>query len=292
MPWSALAGSAVVVLALSTLTAIASGRQAMSLAPFWRSRRTGDRRGTRTRRRVRQTRFLASPLVLCRGRALAADDYPPVVAGRGAEFPRDAGAHPAFRNEWWYITGWLATPTGRSTFGIQVTFFRNRPRVAEANPSAFAPRQLLFAHAAIADPRYGRLRHDQRAARAGFGLADAAEDTTAAWIDDWSLKLVGRRYVAAIAARDFRFELRFAPTQAVLLAGRARLFAQRAERRERELLLQPAAPRGVGHGRDRGQGRERQRHGLARSRMVERGTGAPRPAAGTGSASTSTTAAR
>jgi putative ABC transport system permease protein len=30
VPWSALAGSAVVVLALSTLTAIASGRQAMS----------------------------------------------------------------------------------------------------------------------------------------------------------------------------------------------------------------------------------------------------------------------
>jgi len=30
VPWSALAGSAVVVLALSTVTALASGRQAMS----------------------------------------------------------------------------------------------------------------------------------------------------------------------------------------------------------------------------------------------------------------------
>ena len=40
--------------------------------------------------------------------------------------------------------------------------------VAEANPSAFAPRQLVFAHAALADPRRGRLLHDQRAARDGL----------------------------------------------------------------------------------------------------------------------------
>ncbi|HEX3137707.1 MAG TPA: carotenoid 1,2-hydratase, partial [Casimicrobiaceae bacterium] len=155
---------------------------------------------------MRRRRFLASPLVLLAAGALAADDYPRVVTGLAIGFPRDAGAHPAFRSEWWYITGWVRDADA-NRFGIQVTFFRNRPRVAESNPSAFAPRQLLFAHAAIADPRHGRLRHDQRAARAGFELAGAAEDTTAAWIDDWSLKLAGDVYVAAIAARDFRFEL-------------------------------------------------------------------------------------
>ena len=134
-------------------------------------------------------------------------------------FPHDAGSHPEFRSEWWYITGWLQDPGG-NRFGIQLTFFRNRPRVAESNPSAFAPRQLLFAHAAIADPRHGRLRHDQRAAREGFGLAGAALDTTSVWIDDWSLKLVDGRYAASIAARDFDFRLRFAPEQPVLLQGR------------------------------------------------------------------------
>jgi len=168
--------------------------------------------------RVNRRSFLASTFVLVARRALAADDYPPVVAGYAMRFPRDAGAHPEFRSEWWYITGWLQD-AGSERFGIQLTFFRNRPRVAEANPSAFAPRQLIFAHAAIADPRYGRLRHDQRAARAGFGLADAALDTTAVWIDDWSLKLVDGRYVASIAARDFDFQLRFAPVQPVLLQG-------------------------------------------------------------------------
>lgn len=146
------------------------------------------------------------------------DEYPGVVADHAIDFPRDAGAHPAYRSEWWYITGWLQDSAGAS-FGVQVTFFRNRPRVAESNPSAFAPRQLLFAHAAIGDPRHGRLRHDQRAAREGFGLAGAAEDTTAVWIDDWSLKLAGNVYVATVAARDFQFTLRFALTQDTLLQG-------------------------------------------------------------------------
>ncbi|MDQ6923730.1 MAG: carotenoid 1,2-hydratase, partial [Pseudomonadota bacterium] len=95
--------------------------------------------------------FLASPLALLATDGLADEEYPRVVAGRAIRFPRDAGAHTAFRSEWWYITGWVQDATG-NTFGVQVTFFRNRPRVAESNPSAFAPRQLLFAHAAIADP--------------------------------------------------------------------------------------------------------------------------------------------
>ncbi len=102
---------------------------------------------------------------------------------------------------------------------MQVTFFRNRPGVAEANPSAFAPRQLLFAHAALADPRRGRLRHDQRAARAGFGLAGADEASTQVRIDDWSLTHDDRGYAARIAARDFALDLQFAPTQPLLLQG-------------------------------------------------------------------------
>jgi predicted secreted hydrolase len=171
---------------------------------------------------VRRRRFLASPILLLAPLdavdAFAADEYPPVIAGDAVRFPRDAGAHPAFRSEWWYITGWVKDADG-NRFGVQVTFFRNRPRVAESNPSAFAPRQLLFAHAAIADPRVGTLRHDQRAARAGFGLAEAAEATTDVRIDSWSLKLVGDSYIATIAARDFQFELRFAPAQSDLLQG-------------------------------------------------------------------------
>ncbi len=137
-----------------------------------------------------------------------AQEYPPVRPGVALQFPRDHGSHPRFRNEWWYITGWLRT-SGGGEFGVQITFFRNRPRVAEGISSRFAPRQLLFAHAALADPEAGRLLHDQRAARAGFGLAEGAEGRTDVAIGDWSLRQTDGGYVAEIAARDFRYVLRF-----------------------------------------------------------------------------------
>jgi len=169
---------------------------------------------------MKRRAFFATPLLLVAGRAIADADYPRVVPGGVLHFPRDHGSHPEYRTEWWYVTGWVADAAGNH-YGVQVTFFRSRPRVAEANPSAFAARELVFAHAALADPRHGRLRHDQRAARAGFGLAGAEEGTARVWIDDWSLDLVDGGCVAKIAAREFALDLRFASGQQVLLHGEA-----------------------------------------------------------------------
>jgi predicted secreted hydrolase len=137
--------------------------------------------------------------------------YPDVTAGRRLVFPRDHGAHPEFRIEWWYVTGWLDGP-----LGFQITFFRARPEEASDNPSAFNPRQVLFAHAALSDPKRGRLVHDQRAARAGFSLAHAELDRTGVWIDDWRLELHGNRYEAHIVTRDFAFDFHLFAHQLVL----------------------------------------------------------------------------
>lgn len=167
---------------------------------------------------MRRRAFLAAPLALIAPRALADDNYPAVVPGLPFRFPRDYGSHPDFRVEWWYVTGWVDDGAGND-FGVQVTFFRNRPHVAEGSTSAFAPRQLLFAHAALADPRARQLRHDQRAARAGFGLAEASAATTRVFIDDWSLSLADDVYLARVAARGFTFDLAFAPGDAVLPNG-------------------------------------------------------------------------
>jgi predicted secreted hydrolase len=162
--------------------------------------------------------LLALLLLLAGGACAATGDYPQVRPVVALQFPRDAGSHPQFRNEWWYITGWLKTQDG-SRLGMQITFFRNRPRIAEDSASRFAPRQLLFAHAALSDPGSGSLLHDQRAARAGFGLARAEEGRTEVAIEDWSLKAAGNGYEAEIAARDFRYALKFEPTQGPLLQG-------------------------------------------------------------------------
>jgi predicted secreted hydrolase len=153
------------------------------------------------------------------GTALAADpDYPAVVPGRAIELPRDAGSHPAHRIEWWYVTGWLADRE-RRTHGFQVTFFRVRPGVGEDNPSRFAPRQVLFAHAAVADPGIGRLRHAERSAREGFDLAYAREGRMDVRIDDWTLSERDGRLQTVVAGTDFALQLELEITQPVLLQG-------------------------------------------------------------------------
>jgi predicted secreted hydrolase len=174
---------------------------------------------------MRKQLFIAGLLLLIASAgAFAADApvlprYPEVRPGMALRFPADHGAHPEFRTEWWYITGSLDNGTGRA-LGFQVTFFRTRPATDARNPSAFAPKQILFAHAALSDPSLGKLLNDQRAARAGFGLAEAAVGDTDIVLDDWSLKRESDdRFHAKLAGKEFALDLVFTPTQAVLLEG-------------------------------------------------------------------------
>jgi predicted secreted hydrolase len=144
--------------------------------------------------------------------------YAPALPGQPLAFPADHGAHPQYRTEWWYITGWLDTPGGPQ--GFQVTFFRTRPDVDQRNPSAFAARQILFAHVALSDPKVGKLLHGERIARQGFGLAEAAVGDTDIVLDDWSLKRqADGRFHARAGGKDFTLDLVFTPTQPVLPEG-------------------------------------------------------------------------
>ena len=151
----------------------------------------------------------------------------------------DHGAHPDSRIEWWYVTGTVLTGDAMADVGsapadrcgFQVTFFRSRSDVAADHPSRFAARQLLFAHAALTDLKRGRLRHDQRVARGGFGIAEAAVGDTALTLRDWTLVRQtpstgnGSRYRARIASdsagADFAFDFSFDTTQPLLLQGDA-----------------------------------------------------------------------
>ncbi|MDM0113263.1 carotenoid 1,2-hydratase [Variovorax sp. J22R133] len=145
---------------------------------------------------------------------------------RPLQFPRDYGSHPDWRTEWWYITGHASAGTGDAAreFGFQITFFRSRIDATQSMKSAFAARQLIFAHAAITDLKGGKLHHDQRIARAGMNVASASEQDTDVRIRDWSLlRDKSGVYVAHIEAGEFALDLRFAPTQAVLLQGDAGL---------------------------------------------------------------------
>ncbi|HET6787676.1 MAG TPA: carotenoid 1,2-hydratase, partial [Aquabacterium sp.] len=150
----------------------------------------------------------------------AARGAPMVRPGQPLRFPRDFGAHPEFRTEWWYITGQL----GRE-LGFQITFFRSRVDTAQDNPSRLAARQLILAHAALTDVRAGQLLHEQRVAREGLGLAGAALDDTHVHLRSWSLQRSGTAtqslYQARIEAQEFRLLLDLRATQALLLQGDA-----------------------------------------------------------------------
>jgi predicted secreted hydrolase len=108
-----------------------------------------------------------------------------------------------------------------------VTFFRSRVDATQGLRSAFAARQLLFAHAALTDVQGQRLHHDQRIARAGFGVAQASEADTLVQLHGWSLArsdraadaTQGSRYAARIEGADFGLDLLFDTTQPLLLQG-------------------------------------------------------------------------
>ncbi len=161
---------------------------------------------------------LASPALAAPG---SAPGFAVVKPGVAIEFPRDHGAHPDYRTEWWYVTGWLKTAKGED-LGFQITFFRTRLRVDAANPSRFVPGQILFAHAALSDPATKKLRHAQRIARSGFGLAGAATSDTHVVIDDWRLKRgADGRFSARVAGDGFALDVVLTPTQAAILQGEA-----------------------------------------------------------------------
>jgi predicted secreted hydrolase len=152
------------------------------------------------------------------------------IAPRALAFPADFGAHPEARTEWWYLTGRLQGAGGGEglpEYGFQLTFFRSRTGVAADTRSRFAPAQLVFAHAALGDVARKHQRHDQRIARAGFGIADAAEGDTALRLRGWSLARSGppgRSVYQAVLASEragFALDLQCAATQPVLLQGEA-----------------------------------------------------------------------
>jgi predicted secreted hydrolase len=149
----------------------------------------------------------------------AVPEFAAVTPDHAITLPQDSGAHAGFRTEWWYATGWLTTPDNRP-LGFQITFFRSATGHDDADPSAFAPAQLIIAHAAVSDPALGHLAHDQRIARQGFGLAYAKPANTDVKLDAWKMiRAADGHYDVSVDANGFSLHLVLTPTQAPLIQG-------------------------------------------------------------------------
>jgi len=162
--------------------------------------------------------ILALALLICAPVLAAPPDYPAVAPLPPLELPRDHGAHPAFRTEWWYLTGWLTGADGKP-MGFQVTFFRSRPPVDQDNPSAFAARQIVMAHAALSDPAASRLIHDQRIARDGFGRTRLGDNGFDLALDDWRWTAAEGGFALHVPAAGFTLDLHAVETQLPLPEG-------------------------------------------------------------------------
>lgn len=136
--------------------------------------------------------------------AQANEAYAQAQPGQTLAFPRDHGAHPEYRIEWWYLTANLEDEAGRA-WGLQWTLFRtamaapDEQRTAadtdQANP--WQEGQVYMAHFAVAAPEAHRAF--QRYARGGDhgGMRQAGVQAApfAAWLDDWRLESLGEGWV-------------------------------------------------------------------------------------------------
>jgi len=145
--------------------------------------------------------------------AQSAEDYTPARPGQALTFPRDHGAHPGFRIEWWYLTANLESPDGK-TFGAQWTLFRLavQPPQAREPGNALKSKQVYMGHFAITTPenhvafqRYSRGGERDRLARSGVEAAPFV-----AWLDDWVMRSTGAALLPMeVFARQDDYSIRF-----------------------------------------------------------------------------------
>lgn len=118
----------------------------------------------------------------------AAGEWARVEPGIELVYPRDHGAHPEYRTEWWYLTGDLEAEDGRR-FGFQFTVFRSGedPRPPQPGDSPLRVREILAGHLVLTDVAGGETRLAERLRRGGTALARASHEDLDLVLEDWTL---------------------------------------------------------------------------------------------------------
>jgi predicted secreted hydrolase len=184
---------------------------------------------TRPNKIRRITEFAAFAAVLLFGPNLQADPPLPTEPWQRAigawswMFPRDHGAHPNFKTEWWYFTGNLenAQPRARQ-FGYQLTLFRQGIQFTPAQPtSRWAVRDFYFGHFTISDLAAGKFHVAERVSRGALGEAKAAPDRMDVALGPWTIQQEDANEQVHLVAREPEIGIDFEehPLKPLILEG-------------------------------------------------------------------------
>ncbi|MBT5185823.1 MAG: carotenoid 1,2-hydratase [Kordiimonadaceae bacterium] len=136
-------------------------------------------------------------------------------------FPKDHGAHPGYRHEWWYSTGNLEGPEGRR-FGYELTFFRlalapEDKKQIEENKSGWKTPVAFAAHFAVTDVEEEDFHFFDRYSRADGRLAGTKG--TRVWLEDWSLEQSEDGWVIKASEGDIKLNLDLKQVKPPVLNG-------------------------------------------------------------------------
>jgi len=159
---------------------------------------------------------------------------------RKFSFPQDHGAHPEYRQEWWYFSGNVQSTEGQR-FGYELTFFRiglNPPSKIVANSaqkiktSSWRANNVYMAHFAVTDIDNKKFYYTEKFSRDALGLSGAGiyfkerleGDATQLkiWLDDWSVESVGNTvFPVQVSAKteNFSISLVLNETKPIVLQG-------------------------------------------------------------------------
>ncbi len=163
------------------------------------------------------------------------DGFRRATAPASIEFPRDHGAHPDFRSEWWYFTAALRDDQGRD-FGAQFTLFR-QALMPHSGRGPWRTAQVFMGHLAVADVEAGIHHQAERLVRGHPRLAGVSHvpnvpaapappstASFAAWIEGWRLASVATDFLPMTLQaqdREIGLNLRLEQTKPIVLQGDA-----------------------------------------------------------------------
>lgn len=144
---------------------------------------TGAKSGTAAASRLSPMQFLA---------AGQDADFARIEHPYAFRFPRDYGAHPAYRTEWWQLSGVLEGERGEP-IGVQLIVLRLGFGAAapEGTDTGWGANEVYLGLASISDPDGEGLVSAQRLTRGGTGLADWQAAPMRLWVEDWQVTRLG-----------------------------------------------------------------------------------------------------